>query len=275
MEAVLKIIEDAENSIDSRVESTQRKLLKELEKILLDNNIKGNLVFTEEASNGLREKIKEAFRKAGWVDAVDSYIQFFNLLQDAMFKEYRVSKFLAQNAENRKNEAIKRLKGGYFIDDVVGVIENSIRQGMLNGIPYLDQQDILQKQFAEKGLFENYTKTWAIDGINQYAGAINDEIRIKYDLTKMTYLGSEIDTSRPFCIHLKSKTYWTENELRKVLGEYCPNGIPSKERITIDRADGKKQEMQKGSGMIEGTIFENLTPLRGGYRCRHIPKWSK
>ena len=275
MEAVIKIIDNAEKSIDNNIGDVQVKLLKELEKILIENNIKGNLVFTEEGSNNLREKIKQAFREAGWVDTVDNYITFYALLQDAMFKEYRIREFSARNAEIRKEEAIKRLKGSYFINDVVNVIENTIRQGMLNGVTYTEQQNILVNEFEQKGLIKDYVRVNAIDAINQYAGAINQEIKDKFGFTKMRYIESLKNTSRPLCIHLRGKVSWTEDELKKVLEEYCPGGIPSDSTVTIDRFDGKKQVMKKGSGIIEGTNIENFTVLRGGYQCGHIARWSK
>ena len=92
----------------------------------------------------------------------------------------------------------------------------------------------------------------------------------------MIYIGSLIETSRPFCIDMHdSQKRYSKAEVQKKLDEFIPNGIPSKERITIITNQGKEINTTKGSGMIEFTDIDNITINRGGYGCRHLVRWIK
>ena len=58
------------------------------------------------------------------------------------------------------------------------------------------------------------------------------------------------------------------------MDEYCPNGQPSKKKIEYETVNGVIRTLQKGSGMIDGTIVSNFPVHRGGYRCRHEVKFT-
>ena len=171
-----------------------------------------------------------------------------------------------------KNQAIENLKSsGTIYQEITKPVEQVMRLSIIRGISYQDAKDQLS---GNLGKLESYVKTITKDTLNTYDGAINNEIKERYKLETMIYVGSLIETSRPICLHLKEKSRWTKDELKSVLDEYCPNGVPSEKTIMIQQGD-KEVRMKKGSGMIEGTNVDNFTVNRGGYGCRHLARWIK
>jgi len=104
-----------------------------------------------------------------------------------------------------------------------------------------------------------YVNQVSLDTLSQIHGALQSEIQIKYKPTKGRWIGSEIETTRPFCKHMKTLTNPISREtLQGVLNKYIPDGKP-------------KQLI--GSGMIEGTNIDNFAINRGGYNCGHLWVW--
>lgn len=277
MEEVEKIIDKGINSLNLNVENFNQKILKQLENLLSDYTVKGELQFTEQQSAELREKIKEAFKEAGWGEMIDKHLLIYDVIKTEMLKEYRIKELMGERITYQQNEAFKLLKGSYFIDDVVVQLEDSIRQGMFSNRKASDQRKIFANLLLEKGIVTKYVSTIATDAINQFAGAINEEIRIKFKPTKFTYVGSVIETSRPFCQKYHGKTL-TLKELEDALNEFIPNGIPSDAATYVERTNDKGEKVMykttKGAGMIEGTTVNNFATYVGGYNCRHIVRWD-
>ena len=61
------------------------------------------------------------------------------------------------------------------------------------------------------------------------------------------------------------------SELQNDLDEYCPNGIPSDDKITID---GK--QYKKGAGMMKLTTVKTFPLFKGGAEnnCHHKWRWN-
>jgi hypothetical protein len=102
-------------------------------------------------------------------------------------------------------------------------------------------------------------------------------VRVAYELKDIIYVGNTIENTRPICAHLRDtlKGRITGEQLKQTLAEYCPNGIPSKKKITYTTVKGDEHTARKGSGMIEGTRYDNFAQLRGGYGCRHEAIWVR
>ena len=277
MEKVEKTIDKGLSSLNLNVDAFNEQILKRLEILLSDYTISGELEYTEQKSVELREKLKQAFKDAGWGDLVDKHLIVYDAIKGEMLKEYRIKALMGERVTYQHNEAIKLLKGSYFIDDVVVQLENAMRQGMFANRRATEQRAIFADLLKNKGIVNKYVNNIARDAMNQYAGAINEEIRIKFKPTVFAYVGSIIDDSRPICRHIHGKTL-SLTELDKVLNEYIPEGIPSDAVTYVSRPNAKgvmtNYKTTKGAGMIEGTTVNNFATFVGGYNCRHIVKWD-
>jgi len=142
---------------------------------------------------------------------------------------------------------------------------------------YQETADLLKRQLVDKPLLIRHVDQVAFDALRQYNGAINDEVRKTYNLKHFFYIGSEIETTRPVCDHIRDnyKGAISIDQLKVILDEFCPNGIPSDVSITYETVNGVKRTAKKGAGMYDGTTVDNFCQNCGGNRCRHEVKWVR
>lgn len=215
----------------------------------------------------LEAEIRSALRASGYVKKVDEYLANFDKVGGLLIKDYKDAGLRIDNAilKNDLNtfileKTISDLKGSGINENFVKKISDNIRVNALQGITYKEAANRLQQSIIEKPELNRYASQVATDSLNQYEGALNDTVREKFKLTKFKYIGSEKDTTRPFCSHMRglgNRSISTE-ELQSILDKYCPSGVP-KEGI--------------GNGMIAGTTVSNFAQNRGGYNCRHTVRW--
>jgi hypothetical protein len=274
-----KTIFDAENDLDKGILQVKEQFQKILNDVLSEFSNKNKLEYSEAQLLKLKKAIDDAFSKTKYENVVDKYLSIFDTILNDNIDFYNKNKLSVENylIKNKyltelKNQAIENLKSsGTIYQEITKPVEQVMRLSIIRGISYQDAKDQLS---GNLGKLESYVKTITKDTLNTYDGAINNEIKERYKLETMIYVGSLIETSRPICLHLKEKSRWTKDELKNVLDEYCPNGVPSEKTIMVQQGD-KEVRMKKGSGMIEGTDVDNFTINRGGYGCRHLVRWVK
>lgn len=256
-------------------------MYKRLLKYLASHSIGGNVSLSNEDLATLEDVLYKEIKDSGYNADISQYLALFSKIDDIVSDEQ-----LKHN--NIKRQAIKDLwndsaKKKAILDKVVYDLgQQGVKDVYIKGLAKLvrdasffnltidDAIDRIEDKIINKGYTEAYIRQTAIDSISQYKGAINDEVRIAYELTDMLYISNIIETSRPICTHIRNdlKGRVTSEQLKIVLEEYCPNGVPSDKKITFTTVD-ETRTIRKGAGMIEGTRFENFAQNRGGYQCRH------
>lgn len=269
---ILKI----ESTLQKDISNIEKQLLRDLEKIIDDYSVRGVLQYSENLSE-LENKILEALRKAGYPEAMNKFFEAFPLLGKSIFDEYKISEIKSQRQQRFINYATDQLRGKTFQNEVVNLFSETIRSGALNEMPRSQMVENLSKIITEKQPLSNYVTNTASTLIGQYDGVVNQDIFEKFKPTKFYYISSIVENSRPICDHIKDKfgsRSISIDELKVVLDEYAPNGVPSEDRITFETVNDKVRTMKKGSGMVDGTTVENFSIVRGGYNCRHQVRWD-
>jgi len=208
----------------------------------------------------LENEIQKILNKSGYIQSANDFIGNAQTIKTEMAKTYGANvkslfdkserfKFFSEYAENQitkdglKNAVIKKIAdkirvasfSDYDIDSIKALVKGT--------------GDVLPR----------YVNQVSVDTLSQIHGALQSEIQIKYKPSKGRWIGSEIETTRPFCKHMKTLTNPISREtLQGVLNKYIPDGKP-KPLI--------------GSGMIEGTNIDNFAINRGGYNCGHLWVW--
>lgn len=239
----------------------------------------GKLVADPTKLAQLEATIRQALKDAGYSKAVDNYFEAFPAIVNLNQSYYRnddiAIKPLVNDSELVKNTYAKieeDLRKGGVNKAIVTTIAEQMRQGILLNSSYQDAADAIRNTLIEKQLPTKYVFQATSDAIKMYNGAIQDEVKIRYNATHFYYVVGLKETSRPFCVHMKDK-YGSRaiayTELAEDLKEYCPNGQPSQESITFTTIDGVTETKKKGSGMMENTFTYNFSQKTGGYQCRH------
>ena len=257
------------------IEKVNRRFVLKMDKLLISLSNKGVLEVDEAKLGELEKETRKALQEAGYTETMQNFFEVFPFLAKNLFNEYKIAEIRSKRQDNFIVYAKNKLSGSQFNTDVVNVLTDSIREGAFLGKEFTEQKTILADLLVEKNLLTNYVTTTANDLMYQYRGTINSDIKEKYNPKYFNYLGREVETSRPICSHLIDNfgARISVDELKKVLDEYAPNGIPSEEVITYETVNGIKKKAKKGSGMIKGTNIDNFDVVRGGYYCQHEVVW--
>lgn len=148
---------------------------------------------------------------------------------------------------------VSNLSGQGMRDQFTKPVKRMIYQNLMTGTPGSKVKTILHDYIIGKkdeiGQLERWTGQITRDALSQYDGAINDMVRVEFDLNAFQYIGSLVKDSRPQCER------WVIQK----------NGVLLYSEIEKELAWARSN----GQGLIPGTNKDNFATYRGGYNCRH------
>ena len=281
------IILKGDNTLFKVGDTLDKKIYARILKFISQNSNYGKVSIDKKELAILDDIILKEIRDSRYNVEINNYFKLFNELENAISKEQsEINNIKASKIKELWNDSAQKQfiiektvydLGVNGIKDVfVKSISEVIRDANFFNLDLESAENKLRKLLVEDKYTERYVRQTTLDTLSQYDGAINNEVRVVYDLQIMKYITNTIETSRPICVHIHDVLGGsiTEKQLKETLGIYCPKGTPSKSEITYKVHTGEEKTAKKGSGMIDGTIFENFTQLKGGYGCRHRAIWT-
>jgi len=160
--------------------------------------------------------------------------------------------------------------------NIIGKVQEILQSNITSGGSYAEFQDAM-KTFIKGsegnlGAFEKYTNTIVTDSVNTYSRTYGTIISEDLGLEWYMYVGSLIETSRPWCKHMVDKRYIHKSELDTVLHDnidgvdICSDKIPCNKKTKLPE------------GMKADTNVNNIQNYAGGWNCGHrliaVPKES-
>jgi len=202
--------------------------------------------------------------------AVKDYVAAFteiNRLQNSYFntiaKKYSPPKVTAAIQKQAVLSVLEQLTERGIETNVLGGIEDILRKNITTGGSYAEMQRALENNItnntAGEGTLSKYTKQMTTDALNQYSAQYSQIVSSDLGLDWFVYAGSNLETTRPFCLACTKKRYIHRSEFPALLRGDFPE---------FEAFDGK---LYKGlpAGMIPDTTPANLPINRGGYQCGH------
>jgi len=121
--------------------------------------------------------------------------------------------------------------------------------------------DLLTENETGPGQLQRYATQITTDALNQFSGQYTQIISNDLGFEWFRYSGSNIETTRPFCLACTDRKYFHISELPEILKGNFPE---------FDKYDGKiNKKTGLPTGMIPGTDVSNFMTNRGGYNCGH------
>lgn len=288
---VAQISEDALSEYEKSMDTVARDFYEQLLGILNTFSKNGTLVVNQAQLAQLEAKIYDALKDADYMKATDKYLENFDKVAQVNKAWYKKQRINITDAILRRpqieytiSQTVDGLRRAGVRDFMVKPIANILRQDVLLGLTYEATAEKLRKQTigskiktatgetrVDDGYIKKYVKQVSKDALNKYGRAVSSQIIKDFNLTNYYYVGSLKDTSRPICIKLRDMSdggTLTKAQIDKVVEEYCPNGTPSEDEITVT-VNGITKTMKKGSGMEQGTTPANFPDVCGGYGCDH------
>lgn len=266
------------NSLLKDLAITSDKLFKDVENAINQLASKNGIIIDD--GIGITEKLTKIIERGivetGYNVKVVDFVKKYDILNQkviAINSEYgtKVSESVVNRLAQNSNFTNKRLIadsiiGNGFKTNIIDLLTKEIYNAISNQVSVSELQGKVSNILnPENGYLSRWSGQVARDSMYQYEGALNNEIGKELKLNNFIVTPDIIlEDSRPICRHIVAMDKVSSQQMQVILNEYCPNGVPSKQKIEIN---GKM--VNKGAGMIEGTVLENISVKRGGYACIH------
>jgi hypothetical protein len=273
---LIATITTAVDKFNSQIPAIQQKMLQDVLALTRELDVKDGKIKIA-ASNmrvlaKLRMQLQKVLLNATYTKGMKEYVRSFDKvtqLQNEYFlsveKNFRAPK-LAKEIKNQAIEGVvTSLTETGLNANIVDKVHNLMRQASTSGgsISTLSKQltDFIVNNETGEGQLQKYTKQITTDALNQYSGQYTQIISSDLGYEWHRYSGSNLETSRPFCLACTDRKFFHVCELPKVLRGEFPE---------FDKYDGKiNKKSELPEGMIPGTDASNFMVNRGGYNCGH------
>lgn len=264
---------------DKAVSTSEQKMFDEV--LLLIKNLEttpqGNIktsIANLKRVQQIRTKLYRLANNKDYLQAVRELVGTFDTLYRQQLQFYAV-KNQSTMAEQKYNliktiareNTIAALTGDGLAANVTTQLDKMLLRAVTSGARFADLQkelsDYLLTNEGGNGALSRYAKTYAVTALSQYAGQNNKLFTDDLDTEWYEYVGSEIETTRPFCEACLKKRYIHRSEFHNLLRGHIH--IVGGDDIDVKLYD--KTDLPYG--MIEGTNEENLQINVGGWNCRH------
>lgn len=271
---LIKAIQEAVEDFAKQMPKIQQRLADTIRVSLSELDIKGGTVKISAANLKAVAKIKSHLQEAilddGYKKEVAKFVAAFDTITDLQHAYFRAvdEKFtppkLSKQLQKQAIDAVVSSLSESGLDaNVISGVDDILRTNVTTGGSIND----LQKQLdnfvldndAGEGILTKYTKQITADSLNQYSAQYTQIISNDLGLEWFYYAGSNIETSRPWCLACSKKKYIHISEFPALLKGDFPE---------FREFDGK---MYRGlpAGMYPDTTVANLQIKRGGYFCGH------
>lgn len=254
-EEILKLTKELKIDSRGRIRNTidNYKILSELRTRL------ERVVFTSEYKKASKKLIK-SFDDINKV--TNDYFATFATSPTATTQD--ILKILRQESVNRT--ALYLGESGVNIN-VISKVQEILQTNITSGGSYAQMQSdmkaFIQGDADNLGAFNKYANTFVVDGVNTYARTYQTLLTEDLNIEWYMYVGSLLETSRPWCKHMVDKKYIHKSELDTVLYdsvdgvEICSAEIPCNSKTKLP------------AGMKKDTTPQNLLVSAGGWNCGH------
>lgn len=269
-------IESAIKGFNKGIPGIQQQIYKDILNALKELDVKGGTIQNNARNinliRGLQKKIEKAVLSDRYVKDVKEFIKSFTTvskIQNDYFKliEKGWKPFDAlQEVKLLSIESTTRsLTESGINANVIGKIEDMLLTNITSAVKYADLVDQMRQFILGSpkvdGALLKYAKTITIDSINNYSAQYNKMVADDLGLEWFMYTGSNIRTTRCFCLAMTKKKYIHVSELSKIV----KGDFPEFQELECDI----NPKTGLPSGMKQETTQNNITTLRGGWQCGH------
>lgn len=272
--ALIQLIQDKVTAFNKDIPGIQESVYQELQQLLKDlETTRGGVkpsVDNLRVITKIKSKLLEIILSKDYVNSVQDYVRGFQAVTDmqhayfvgidSKFKPLQLTKEIQKQSIQ---SVVSALTESGIEANVLAGIDNILRTNITTGGSYSDLTEQLRNYVTSSGgndgIIQRYAGQITTDALNQYAAQNTQLISNDLGLEWFVYAGSNIETSRPFCLACTQKRFIHISEFPALLDGEFPE---------FKEFDGK---LYKGlpAGMYLDTTVSNFPIRRGGYNCGH------
>lgn len=266
---LLDTIEGSISDFNKSMPGIQDQVLDSILELTRDLTIPAKTI-EQQASNlrvlgKIKSKVSDLVLNESYLENVRSFVKTFDTvagLQNKYFntiaEEFSPSSLLKQIKTSYVDITIENLT-----ESGVDVVSTNIREMLLRNVTSGGSYSSMLKEVqnyltGENGALLKHARQITTDSINQYSAsytkAVTDDLGMKWS----RFVGSNIKTTRDFCLALTAKDFYHEAELPEILkGHIGDRNVPLNPKTGL------------WYGAIDGTTIRNFQVNRGGWQCGH------
>ena len=275
MNTIKKLLKtfDSVGVFNSKLPAIEQKMLNELLLLLKDLEVKNGRIVSNLANlkliNGIRNKLERLIVSKPYLKDLTNFINSFNtaaLYASVYFKEvsdmFKPQPYYDEILNVSKNNAIEALTRDGISYYVASPIRDKLLTAVTSSQNYASLLTSLQKSIVSSkdnlGLLSKYASTYSTTALSQFVGQYIAAINKELSFTWFRYVGSNIKTTREFCLLMTEKEWVHESEFETVLA-----GNIDGHQVAIN------ESTKLPHGLIAGTVASNFVANCGGWNCRH------
>lgn len=201
---------------------------------------------------------------ASFTSSFDDIAKLQNDYLSTVFDNFGVTPVLGEITQASMDITADALGDSGLSNDLANEIKDVLKQNILGGAKFSDLAEQLKTSIQGNdqidGALVRYAKTYAIDSVNTYTASYNQQVTQDFNAEWYRYIGTNKDTTRPFCDALTGKDngYFHISEIPGFL-----DGRVGTDTVELYDKTGLPQ------GMKEGTNIASFFINRGGWNCNH------
>lgn len=273
---LIELIEKTVEDFNSRIPGIQQNMLDNIRTELASleiNKQTGNIVLSVKNVRKIAEiksKLQALILTPEYIESVKKYVSAFNTITElqnqyfnAVVETFTPPEFTNEVRKQAIESVVENLTERGMFANVVSAVEDILRQNITSGGSYSDLQKILENFLTDnetgEGRLTRYAKQITTDAINQFSGEYTQMLSNDLGFEWYRYSGSNIKTTRPFCLACTKKRWIHISEFPALIAGQFPE---------FEEFDGKLYK-GKPAGMYDDTTPSNFVTKRGGHNCGH------
>lgn len=281
IQATLDAVDEGVITFQEAVVKIQQKIYNKLlmfqKDLVITNGTIVNSAKNIKLLSGLKKELENIiFDDSDFLEAVKDFAKVYDVVTNlnnkyfkALEKNFSPPKIIEAVKQQSVSLVIEGLSDSGLDSNFINPVREIINTYVTTGGSYTQLSKELDNYIngfpSEAGQVDGqmtrYTKQITTDAINQYTATINELTSSDLGWDWFKYVGSNIKTSRTFCIALTEKRYYHRSELAQIIkGNFTEF---EKLKGTIN------QRTNLPDGMYDDTNTSNFQIYRGGYNCGH------
>jgi hypothetical protein len=274
--ALIQLITQAVDQFNSQIPGIQKKMLDDLLLLTKKLNTKGDTIEIGAANlrllSNVKSKLQRILLNEKYIGSVKGYIGNFDKVIDLQNKYFRslestfqppqlVREIKKQAIESVVNSLTENGLNANIVDRIHDILRKATTAGGSYATLTKQLTDFITSNQSGEGQLLRYTKQITTDALNQFSGQYTQLVTADLGFEWYRYSGSNIETSRPFCLACTDRKFFHISQLPRVLkGDFDE----------FREREGKiNRKTDLPEGMISGTDVSNFMTNRGGYNCGH------
>ncbi|MCW3466503.1 hypothetical protein [Chitinophaga nivalis] len=270
------LVEKSAETFNGKVPLLQQKVFDEISGLLKGLVLKNGRIQANISNVRLigmiARKLQKLILDEGYKSDVTEYMKAFNGISSlqndyfkALNKRYKPTKMLDAVKKESINSTLDALTESGLKSNVIEPIKKILTQSITTGGSYKQLQETLRVNLTDDdtgdGIMSKYLKTYTITSVSQYSRNYSQTASQGLNFQWYRYTGSNIKTTRCFCLAMTEKEFFHVSEIPALLAGDFPEY--KARHCAVYEKTGLPE------GMINGTNSSNFITLAGGWNCQH------